>query len=88
LKYIFHPIQGVFQAKNGPTIGKQSLLMLMVLMMLFGADLPKVPKLSEIYSIGRWKEANSVHGLCKLGWLWADAAMSMRNHIDCWSRKN
>jgi len=52
-KHISHPILGVFQARNGPTLGKMFLLMLMVSMKPFGANLPKVPMLSKIYSVGR-----------------------------------
>src|SRR5882724_2309407 len=47
-----HPFcldRGVFQARDGPSILKQSFLIVLVLMMFLGDDLPRIFILSEIY---------------------------------------
>src|SRR5882724_12947245 len=44
---------GVFQARDGPSIGKQSFLIVPVPMTFLGDDLPRISILSEIYSVGR-----------------------------------
>jgi len=63
--------------------------MLAAAMKSFEANLPKIPMVRRIYLVGRWKWVNGVHGLHKLGQLWAHGATSMRrNHVDCWAQKN
>jgi len=44
---------GVLQARDGPSIGKQSFLRVPVAMTFLGDDLPRIFVLSEIYSVGR-----------------------------------
>src|SRR5882724_13178383 len=44
---------GVLQARDGPSIGKQSFLLVPVPMTFLGDDLPQISILSEIYSVGR-----------------------------------
>jgi len=55
----------------------------------FEVDQPKSHVVSKVYSVGRWRGVNGVHGLHKLGQLWAHGAASMRrNHIDSQVRNN
>src|SRR5882724_8388692 len=44
---------GVFHARDGPSIGKQSFMVVPVLMTFLGDDLPRISVLSEIYSVGK-----------------------------------
>ena len=51
-----HPFcldQGVLWAGDGPSVWKQSFLIVPVLMMFLGDDPPRIFVLSEIYSVGR-----------------------------------
>src|SRR5882724_10865624 len=64
-----HPFcldRGVLKERDGLSIGKQSFLIVLVPMMFLGADPPRISILSEIYLVGRKREASSVHDLHKL----------------------
>jgi len=53
LQHHFCLVLGVFKARDGLSIGKQSFLIVPVLRTLLGADPPRIYMLSEIYLVGR-----------------------------------
>ena|SRR5882724_3712532 len=53
LEHHFCPFQRDLLARDGPSIGKQSFLIVLLLMTFLGANPPSVSVLSEIYLVGR-----------------------------------